>query len=181
VTGALPKQLQTPRLVLREPRHSDAHHLFAGYLQDPEVTRYMVWRPYTALGEAQSFIAQCIDAWRNGDRLPYVLELSETEPNPVGMLEARIRGSTIDFGYVLARPHWGKGLMPEAIAAFSDKVLAEPAFFRIQATCDVDNKASARVLEKCGFVREGRLARYTLHPNISPEPRDCWMYAKVRG
>lgn len=181
MTGTLPQQLQTRRLVLREPRHSDAQHLFAAYLRDPEVSRYMVWRPYTALAEAQSFVAQCIDAWRNGDRFPYMLAFAQAEQHPVGMLDAHVVGSTVAIGYVLAREHWAKGLMPEAISAFTDKVLADPAFFRLQAACDVDNKASARALEKCGFVGEGRLARYLVHPNISGDPRDCWMYAKVRG
>src|SRR5207248_6686005 len=35
-------------------------------------------------------------------------------------------------------------------------------------------------LEKAGFVREGLLRRWQLHPNISDEPRDCYSYARVR-
>jgi RimJ/RimL family protein N-acetyltransferase len=57
----------------------------------------------------------------------------------------------------------------------------EPAFgVRIGAVCDVDNIGSARVLEKSGFVREGLLLRWLVHPNISDEPRDCYSYARVR-
>jgi [ribosomal protein S5]-alanine N-acetyltransferase len=52
--------------------------------------------------------------------------------------------------------------------------------FRIGAVCDVENIGSARVLEKSGFVREGLLRRWLLHPNISDEPRDCFSYACVR-
>ena len=47
----------------------------------------------------------------------------------------------------------------------------------VWATCDVDNLASARVLEKAGFEREGRLHNWIVHPNIGPEPRDCYVYA----
>jgi [ribosomal protein S5]-alanine N-acetyltransferase len=36
------------------------------------------------------------------------------------------------------------------------------------------------VLEKSGFIREGLLGRWLLHPNISAEPRDCYSYARVR-
>jgi ribosomal-protein-alanine N-acetyltransferase len=39
---------------------------------------------------------------------------------------------------------------------------------------------SARVLEKSGFIREGLLRRWLLHPSISDEPRDCYSYARVR-
>jgi len=41
--------------------------------------------------------------------------------------------------------------------------------------------ASARVLEKLGMSREGVLRRWIIHPNISAEPRDCYVYAKVRS
>jgi [ribosomal protein S5]-alanine N-acetyltransferase len=52
--------------------------------------------------------------------------------------------------------------------------------YRVHAACDVENIASQRALEKASFVREGRLERFTVHPNISPEPRPCFMYAKCR-
>ena len=41
---------------------------------------------------------------------------------------------------------------------------------------DVENTALARVLEKVGMAREGILRRYIIHPNISSEPRNCFMY-----
>jgi [ribosomal protein S5]-alanine N-acetyltransferase len=44
----------------------------------------------------------------------------------------------------------------------------------------VDNVGSQRVLEKSGMVREGRLARYIVHPNVDAEPRDVFVYAAVR-
>jgi [ribosomal protein S5]-alanine N-acetyltransferase len=96
------------------------------------------------------------------------------------MLEARIQGTTVDIGYVLARFHWGKRFMPEAIQALASTALESPGIFRVQAACDTENIPSKRALEKAGFVREGRLARLTIHPNISPEPRACFMYAKCR-
>jgi len=46
--------------------------------------------------------------------------------------------------------------------------------------CDVDNLASARVLEKVGMSREGVLRRSTMHPNASDEPRDSYCYAIVK-
>ena len=58
--------------------------------------------------------------------------------------------------------------------------MAQPLVFRISAVCDVENVGSARVLEKSGFVREGVLRRWMMHPNVSNEPRDCYSYARVR-
>jgi len=93
------------------------------------------------------------------------------------MIEIRPNGHRADFGFVLARAYWGKGLMPEAISALVKITLAQPSIYRMEATCDFDNKASARALEKAGLSREGLLRRYIIHPNISPEPRDSLLYA----
>ena len=66
--------------------------------------------------------------------------------------------------------------MTEALTAVTVWALSQPSVFRIGAVCDVDNIGSARVLEKSGFVREGLLRRWLVHPNISDEPRDCYSY-----
>jgi len=176
----LPDRVETRRLVLRKPLHSDANTIFAEYTQDLQVALYMIWRPHAALEESQGFIEACIRAWDEGERQAYVLALQGNELEPVGMLEARAVGSTVDIGYVLSRSHWGSGLMPEAIRAVTDAALSSANIYRVQASCDVDNQASARALEKSGFSREGRLERYSAHPNLSSEPRACFMYARCR-
>lgn len=84
------------------------------------------------------------------------------------------------FGYVLARPQWGQGLMAEALRFGVDWALSQPEVFRAYSFCDVENPASARVMEKAGMAREGILRRYHTCPNLSPEPRDCILCARVR-
>jgi RimJ/RimL family protein N-acetyltransferase len=126
------------------------------------------------------FIRECIQAWAAGDRQPYVLTDRENEQVPVGTIDARIRGHIVEVGYVITRSRWGQGLMPEAIRAVAEAALAKPKIFRVQATCDVENRASARVLEKSGFIREARLERWMVHPNVSVEPRASFMYARCR-
>ena len=70
--------------------------------------------------------------------------------------------------------------MPEAAQALTEFVLQQSAMYRVWAVCDVENTASARVMEKIGMLREGLMRRGVLHPNISSKPRDCWVYAKVK-
>ena len=138
----------------------------------------MIWQPHASEAESDAFIAACMAAWKQGARLPYVItEVGSSAA--IGMLEARVLGFTVDIGYVLARAHWGKGYMPEAVAALAAAALEEGRF-RVQAFCDVENRPSQRTLEKAGFTREGRLERYMVHPNISPDPRPCFMYARCR-
>ena len=176
----LAERLQTPRMILRAPRQSDAALIFDAYTQDPEVARYMVWRPHLLLKETEAFIASCMDAWASGRSRPYVLACRDSEDIPIGMLEARILSHAIDIGYVLQRAYWGEGRMPEALDALSSAALALPAYFRVQATCDTQNLSSARVLEKSGFVLEGRLARHAVLPNLDAEPRASLLYARCR-
>lgn len=177
---SLPQQLHTQRLLLRVPRSSDGCALFDAYTQDEQVARYMTWRPHTQVEQTEAFVTQCLRAWDEGSRLAYILAFAAREHDAIGMLEARPMGHTLDLGYVLARRHWGSGLMVEAITALTEAALASPAFFRVQASCDVENVASARTLEKAGFVREGRLERHTVHPNISAQPRPCFLYATIK-
>jgi ribosomal-protein-alanine N-acetyltransferase len=59
-------------------------------------------------------------------------------------------------------------------------LLKQPDIYRVFATCDVENPASARVMEKVGMQCEGILRKYIVHPNISNGPRDSYMYAIVK-
>jgi ribosomal-protein-alanine N-acetyltransferase len=176
----LPELIRTPRLTLREPCDADAGYLFDAYTQDPEVARYMVWRPHRSVSETEAFISYCKQEWTSGRRRPYILARSDNEGIPIGMLEARIFSGTIDLGYVLQRSCWGTGLMTEALIALANAALALPECFRVQATCDTENHASARVLEKSGFAREDRLDRHMVLPNLGAEPRASLMYARCR-
>jgi ribosomal-protein-alanine N-acetyltransferase len=71
--------------------------------------------------------------------------------------------------------------MSEALRALLATAFTQPSLQRIEALCDVDNLASARMLEKASLRQEGRLACHTLHPNISSRPRDMLLYAITRS
>ena len=176
----LPENLNTQRLRLRKPRTSDAEVIFATYAQDPDVAKYLIWRPHTDVVQTREFIDGCISSWNSEVRHPYVLTHQEQD-RPIGMLDARLHEHIVDIGYVLAKAEWGHGLMPEAIGTLVGEVFSRQGIYRVQATCDEDNVASQRTLEKSGFAREGRLAAYTVHPNISPLPRACYIYARCRS
>ncbi|MDP9314339.1 MAG: GNAT family N-acetyltransferase [Chloroflexota bacterium] len=176
---APPETFTTHRLHLRPPQLDDADALFHGYIQDPDVTRYLVWRPHMTITMTRAFTEGCLQGWHNQTEWTYILT-DRTNHAVLGMLSLRSTGFTASLGYVLMRAAWGQGLIPEAAVAVVSWVLGQPDIFRVWAVCDVDNRASARVLEKIGMQREGLMRRGVLHPNISDEPRDCWLYAKVK-
>jgi [ribosomal protein S5]-alanine N-acetyltransferase len=70
--------------------------------------------------------------------------------------------------------------MTEVLSLAARWAMRQTDIWRIGAVCDVENRASARVMEKAGFAREGILRRWLVHPNISDEPRDCYSYALTR-
>jgi RimJ/RimL family protein N-acetyltransferase len=176
----LPLTFESERLLARLPVPDDAPLLFAAYTSKPEVSRYMMWRPHQHIDETTKFVAECIAAVESGTRFPYVLFERTAPHQPIGMLEARPLVHKVDLGYVLAPEHWGKGYMPEAVRKLVEHCLEIAAFFRVQAFCDVENVPSQRTLEKAGFLREGRHERFVVHPNLSSEPRTCFMYARCR-
>lgn len=176
----LPASFETPRLLARLPVPDDAARIFASYATKPEVSRYMVWKPHLELSTTEAFISECISAASARTRLPYVLSERGAPDVLIGMLEARPLTYKVDLGYVLTPSAWGRGYMPEAIAALTELALNDEEVFRVQAFCDVENIPSQRALEKSGFLREGRHERFFIHPNVSLAPRPCYMYAKCK-
>lgn len=174
--AVFPETLETNRLRLRRAAPTDAEQIFRAYARDPEVTRFLVWRPHSSVDTVRQFLEDCDVRWIKGQAYPYVIALKENA-ELIGMIEIRPNGHRADFGFGLARKHWGKGLMPEAISTVVKLGLSQPRIYRMEATCDIDNRASARALEKAGLVREGVLRKYIIHPNISDEPRDSLLYA----
>jgi [ribosomal protein S5]-alanine N-acetyltransferase len=175
----MPERLETKRLVLRMPRMEDTAAIFAGWAQDTEVTRYLTWHPHQQIQETEAFIQNCLSAWENETRFPYVITLKRSD-EVIGMIDPRLEGTKVGIGYGAAPAHWGKGYVTEATRAVIDWAFRQPSIFRVYATTDVENLASQRVLEKVGMHCEGILRKYILHPNISDEPRDSYMYAIVK-
>ncbi|MFC0407181.1 GNAT family N-acetyltransferase [Roseomonas elaeocarpi] len=172
-----PDAFQTPRLLLRPLAPDDAQPIFDGYAQDPEVSRYLTWRPHTAIEQTRAYIEACM---ASSAIRTYAL-LRRDNGQLVGAFDLRQQSPTgLSYGYVLARQAWGSGLMTEVLRHAVDWALAQPSIWRIGSVCDVENGASARVMEKAGLVREGVLRRWLVCPNLGDEPRDCVSYARVR-
>jgi len=175
----LPEQFETARLILRPIMAEDAPAIFTGYARDPDVARYLMWRPHQNLADTESYIATRTAA--PADRVRTYVLIGHDDRRLLGAFELRRpEPHRLDCGYVLARPFRGHGLMTEALAEVAQWAMQQESIWRIGAVCDVENRASARVMEKAGLEREGILRRWLVHPNISPEPRDCFSYARVR-
>jgi ribosomal-protein-alanine N-acetyltransferase len=165
-----------PRVTLRAPTLDDADLLFERMASDPEVSRYMSWRPHRDVGETRRVITEIFNV---AGETVWLIELRDGDGG-VGVCGwRRPQPHIIDFGYYLARGWWRQGIMSEAVAMLLDKAQRDPTVYRVTAHCHVDNIASARLLERSGLTFEGRLARYAILPNISAEPQDCLLFGKA--
>ena len=172
-----PESFSTARLTLRPIRADDASAIFDAYAWDPEVTRYLTWPPHTSIEQTNSFVRMCLTAQTSRT---YMIILKATGV-VVGVFDLRMTGKArLEFGYALARPFWGQGLMTEALTEVAAWALSQPSIWRIGAVADIENVGSMRVMEKAGLRREGVLRRWLVHPNISSEPRDCVSFAATR-
>ena len=162
--------------MLRRTVKNDAVAIFREYAQDAEVTRYLIWPPHKDIAETRAFMQRCSEVWEAGTAFPYAI-VRKDDNTLIGMTELRLEGHRAEFGYVLARPYWGNGYVPEALKILIGWASSQPGLHRVWAYCDVENRASQRVLEKAGMEREGVVRRWTLAPNLSDTPRDCYFYS----
>jgi [ribosomal protein S5]-alanine N-acetyltransferase len=175
-----PQAFATARLVARPVRPEDAREAFAVYASDPEVTRLLNWRAHERVEPLAEFFGQCAAGWRAGaGHVAYLLRRTE-DGAVVGSIGFERGGGKVMFGYVLGRQYWGLGYMSEALRHLVEWSLDQPDIWRAWAYCDVENRASARVMEKAGMQREGLLRRWHVCPQIGPGLRDCLVYAKVK-
>lgn len=171
-------RLATPNLALRELEQDDLGAV-QGWATDPEVCRFMTWGPNTD-EDTRAFLAFAATERRREPRVTFELGV-EHEGRLVGAGGLRIRSEANrsgDLGYVLRRDRWGLGWGTEVARALLRFGHEQLGLHRIWATCDVDNVASARVLEKIGMLREGRMKHHMRRHGVW---RDSFLYAWVEN
>ena len=144
-----PAEIRTERLRLAALRPRDGAGLIA-ILTDPSVTKtYMV--PPLETGEARQALFERIrELSLSPERFVYGIFSGDTV---IGLLNETDRsGSEIELGYAIAPAHQGRGYASEALAAAIGALL-DMGFSAVKTGAFIENKASIRVMEKCGMHR----------------------------
>ena len=149
--------IETKRLILRRWQESDAEALFR-YASDPDVGPRAGWPPHKDIEESRTVIR---DIFTN-DRT-WAVVLKETG-EAIGCMGYFIFGESnieigeedAEIGYWIGRPYWNQGICTEALHAMVDYCFNVKGFVPLWSDFFVDNPASGRVMEKCGFVDTGR-------------------------
>lgn len=173
------KLIVNERICLAEIRASDKPALVQ-QLNDREIYERTLRIPYPYTeADADAFLAllpQTMDpnnhptSWAiRNERDELIGGLGFNDFRPKVMHRAQI-------GYWLARPFWGQGIMTDVVRLACDFARKEWQVVKLEADVFVGNPASARVLEKCGFEREGLLRK---HLRKDGRDLDVWLYGKV--
>jgi len=110
--------------------------------------------PYTA-SDAEAFLEA---AGRRNPATVYAIASQDEAIGSIGIsLNEDVHRLTAEMGYWLAEPYWGQGIMTETVARFTEYAFECFRLIRIYAEPYAHNFASCRVLEKAGYVLEGRL------------------------
>ncbi len=149
--------METERIILRPWRDSDAESLFK-YASDPDVGSRAGWPPHKSVEESLEIIRTVFHDALN----TWAIELKETGeaigaigygPSCDCKLPAR-EGEPIT-GYWIAKPYWNQGICTEALRLMLDHIRTTTDIKSLISGHFIDNPASGRVMEKCGFVPTG--------------------------
>lgn len=149
-------RIKAKGFVLRPYRKSDAISL-AKNINDRTISWNTLSVPYPyALKDARAWIAKCLkeNRKRNAETISFVIDIDGEVAGAIGFHHL-VRGHKTEVGYWLARKYWGKGIMTNALKLLTNFGFRKMGLRRIYANVFVFNKGSMRVLEKCGYVREG--------------------------
>ncbi len=153
--------LRTERLALRPWKQKDLEDFFA-YASVDGVGQMAGWIPHESIAVSQKILNGFIEKKRT-----FALEYQERAVGSLGIEEYveeewpeydSLRGRAL--GFVLAKPYWGQGLMPEAVREVIRYLFEEVRLDFLICNHYVENTRSARVQQKCGF-RPGKEGIHT--------------------
>lgn len=146
--------IPTTRALLRPVRYNDAAGIAAG-LGDREVARWLAHVPHPyRIGDARTWIASVAMGAEAGDEATFAVEIDGALAGIIGLHGLRLDPT---LGYWLARSHWGRGVMGEAVGAALAWAFATLPIAGIRSGVFEGNAASLRIQQRLGFriVRRG--------------------------
>ena len=96
-----------------------------------------------------------LQAWQEGKRLSLAIR-RRSDSEAVGSVELRPVGDEAEVSYMVAAGLRGQGIAPRALGALLTWSARQIGLRRARLACRIDNRASRRVAEKCGFVFLGQ-------------------------
>jgi [ribosomal protein S5]-alanine N-acetyltransferase len=170
--------LHTDRLRLRPFDDADADALFA-LQSNAHVLRFWDSPPWTDRARADRFLATCRQMADEGVGLRLAVD-RVSDGAFIGWCSLNRYNPdfrSVSLGYCYDAAAWGHGYATEAARAMLRWAFGTLDLNRVQAETDTRNLASARVLEKLGFTREGTLREDCI---VNGDVSDSWIFGLLR-
>jgi [ribosomal protein S5]-alanine N-acetyltransferase len=169
-------QLALERCTVRPWRSDDAESL-ARHANNRKIwlaVRDLFPHPYT-IQDAHKFLQRTIS---EQPEMKFCVEIQDAAVGGIGVHQGHdVYRHTATVGYWLGEQFWGRGVMTEALTAVTDFCFDKFPLRRISAEVFANNAASARVLEKAGFIFEARLKNNVVKDG---EVLDSLLYARTK-
>jgi RimJ/RimL family protein N-acetyltransferase len=127
-------------------------------LEDPELLRFTRVPEPVPPGFARTWLDRYEEGRHDGSRDAFAI-VDESD-NFLGLAlapELDDESATAELGYVVAPAARGRGIATEALRQLTQWAFSVAEMQRLELLISVDNLASKRVAERCGYVREGVL------------------------
>ncbi len=157
VSGAF-APIETRRLLLRPVESADIDALHVRR-NDPQVAAFQSWSlPYDRRRSEEIVRAVMAQSAPTSGEWWMLTIVDSADGEIVGDLAIHPswEGRSVEIGYTLRRASWGSGFATEAVTGLVARLFDDRRLTRVHAMLHPDNTASARVLERTGFVFEGR-------------------------
>ncbi|WBW99231.1 GNAT family N-acetyltransferase [Oceanirhabdus sp. W0125-5] len=126
-------------------------------LSDPDVAEFDWFEPINTLEQAERFIKHYNDEFENKEEITWGI-FNKIDGKLVGICclgDFEESSRRCEIGYDIKKSEWNKGYGTEAVELLIEFALCEMNLNRVEAFITPGNDGSVRVLEKCGFIREG--------------------------
>ena len=131
--------------------------------------------PYT-LQAAREFIDHVVKVQPSTN---FAIEADGEAAGGIGFVSGTdVERYSAEIGYWLGEAFWRRGIVTEALSLVTEYAFADRNLLRLFALPFADNAASARVLEKAGYLLEGRLHQSSVKFGV---PRDQLIYARINS
>ena len=148
-----PDTLTDGVVVLRQLRAGDRAVVLSA-MRDPLVRQWLNMPPRPGDRDFDTLARTVRSGWQTGERLDYMVT-ERGEDVPVGaVIASRRPRDNYEIAYLAREAGRGRGLFTRAVTLLCDTLL-DLGIGRLEVRTHVDNAASQRLAERCGFTREG--------------------------
>jgi RimJ/RimL family protein N-acetyltransferase len=156
-----------------EPLTQTHRAAVAALVGDPTVRRFTRLPEQPPEGFAESWIERYESGRRDGTREGFAAVEDGTFLGLALAPRIEREAQTVELGYIVAGPARGRGVATEALRLLTEWAFSSLGAIRIELMISIDNPASRRVAERCGYELEGVLRSVYVKPGVR-EDMELW-------